>query len=100
MRNRQQTIAGFALVILLSSIYALAQASLGGVSGIVRDNSGAVISGAKVTLSNDATGEKIETKTSSEGNFTFSQLKAASYTVRIEAPSFRTGIYKQVNVDP
>jgi hypothetical protein len=100
MRNRQQTIAGLALVILLSSIYVLAQASLGGVSGIVRDNSGAVISGAKVTLSNDATGEKIETKTSSEGNFTFSQLKAASYTVRIEAPSFRTGVYKQVNVDP
>src|SRR5512147_397451 len=92
MRNRHARMTAITLVIILGSIYAVAQASLGGISGVVRDNSGAVISGAKVTLLNEATGDKSQATTSSEGNFAFSQLNVGSYTVKIEAPNFRTGL--------
>ncbi|HWR15888.1 MAG TPA: carboxypeptidase-like regulatory domain-containing protein [Terriglobales bacterium] len=98
--TRLATFLGLALLLILcSSTYLFAQASLGGITGIVRDTSGAVIANAKVTLINDATGDKIETKTTPEGNFSFVQLNPANYTIKVEAPNFRTGVFTQVKVD-
>jgi hypothetical protein len=90
-----------ALLMLAASIVALGQSTLGKIIGTVRDQSGAVVSGAKVTVSNELTGQTIQVVTSSgEGVFTVPQLTAGSYGVKIEASGFKTGSYTEVKVDP
>jgi len=64
--------------------------STGSVLGTVTDPSGAVISGAKVTITNKSAGQTITTTTSSAGTYTSGALIPADYVVRIEAKGFRT----------
>lgn len=90
----------FALLILLSGSV-LAQTTLGRIVGTVRDQTGAIIPGATVNLTNEATGQQIQTATSSEeGVFLFAQLSAGSYVVKIEAKGFKTGSFTEVKVEP
>jgi hypothetical protein len=80
---------------------ALAQNTLGKISGVVRDQTGAVISGATATLTNEGTNQQIQSVTSnSEGVFQFFQLSPASYSIKIEAAGFKTATYTDVKVDP
>ena len=58
----------FCIVWLLAGIPALAQVQTG-ISGSVADSSGAVIQGARVTVTNDATGVVSKATTSSAGTF-------------------------------
>lgn len=62
----------------------------GEITGLVTDSSGAVVAGAKVDLSNAATGEKRSTVTSSGGIYTFPALPiVGTYTVQIDAKGFK-----------
>jgi len=80
---------------------ATAQNALGRIAGTVRDQAGAVVPGAKVTLTNETTGQLIQTTTSNnEGVFLFPQLTPSSYTVRIEMAGFKSVAYNEVKVDP
>ena len=47
---------------------------------------GAVVVEAKVTVTNLDNGEAREVKTTSEGNYTVPELKAAPYKLTVEAP--------------
>ena len=51
------------------SLPASAQVDSGGIRGTVKDRSGAVVSGAKVTLTNEDTSLVTETITSDDGNY-------------------------------
>ena len=68
-----------------------AQATAGSISGIVQDPQGAVISGAKVTLTNEAQGTASarEVTTSQEGTYLFSPVLPGQYTVTVEASGFK-----------
>jgi hypothetical protein len=57
------------------------------IRGTVTDQTGAVITGAKVTLSS-ASGAKQETQTDSKGGYAFSGLEAGTYTLVVTAPNF------------
>ncbi|MGA7315347.1 MAG: carboxypeptidase regulatory-like domain-containing protein [Silvibacterium sp.] len=59
-------------------------------SGTVTDTSGSVIPNAKVSLTNDATGEIRNTVTNAEGFFVYPALLAGSYSVNVGAPGFKT----------
>src|ERR1700747_29072 len=84
----------FALLasLLLSYQPARAQSNVqaGTIQGVVTDPQGGVVPNAKVTITNKDTGAAIETTTSSAGTYTSGSLTPASYTVRVEAPSFKT----------
>jgi hypothetical protein len=56
--------------------------------GEVRDVSGALVTGAAVTIMNGETGLKRTANTDGSGRFNFPQLKPGSYTVKVEAPGF------------
>ncbi|MGA8761624.1 MAG: carboxypeptidase-like regulatory domain-containing protein, partial [Candidatus Sulfotelmatobacter sp.] len=75
-------------ILLLVSSSALAQygASL---EGTVADKSGAVVSGATVTVTNQATGVSRDTVTSGSGFYRISGLTPGKYRVDVEAASFR-----------
>ncbi|MBZ5617309.1 MAG: TonB-dependent receptor [Acidobacteriia bacterium] len=79
-----------ALLVLLVSASAFAQSGgLAGISGVVRDPSGAVVPSAKVLISNDATGTVRDLATNESGLFTAPALvPAAGYRVTVTASGF------------
>ena len=84
----------FALLaaLLLSFQPARAQSNVqaGTIQGVVTDPQGGVVPNAKVTITSKDTGASNETTTSSAGTFTSGSLIPGNYTVRVEAPSFKT----------
>jgi hypothetical protein len=80
------------LLSLLAAGIAFSQGTQSGaISGSVRDTTGAVISGATVTVVNDATKNVERTATTtSDGLFSASLLPPGSYTVTITKTGFKT----------
>jgi hypothetical protein len=85
--------ATFALA-LLSPQALRAQADLGSIGGTVTDVTGAVVAGAKVTVTNTETGAQRVSVTNSTGGYTVSQLNPGSYQVSIAASGFATAVQK------
>src|SRR5882762_222261 len=81
----------------LSSSFALAQygASL---EGTVTDKSGAVVAGATVTVTNQATGVSRNTVTGESGFYRIAGLAPGQYHVDVEAPSFKKSSRSNVTV--
>ena len=59
-----------------------------GVGGSVADSSGAVVSGAQITVQNKLNGTERQTTTTSAGLFTLTDLNPGDYEVRVVAPGF------------
>jgi hypothetical protein len=78
------------LVIALMTVPSLMAQSLvsGDLTGTVTDPSGAVVSGATVTLKSDTTGATRTTTTNASGAYRFSLLQPGSYTVSANASGF------------
>ncbi len=87
------------VVSLFLSLLANAQVDTGSIRGIVKDTSGAVINGAKVTLTSEDTGFAVETVTSQDGNYTFSPVKIGTYTLQVESKGFQKALQRHVGVD-
>jgi Carboxypeptidase regulatory-like domain len=84
--------------VLFSSVLLFAQSDRGSINGTVTDPSGAVISNAKVTATDLATGEVHETRTNETGYFTFPQVKAGNYKVAAENEGFKQAILDNLAV--
>jgi hypothetical protein len=70
----------------------------GSFSGTVSDNSGAVLSGAKVKVTAQATNLSRDTTTDDSGHFLVPSLGVADYTIQVEAPGFRAAEAKDVRL--
>src|SRR5215469_4989564 len=74
-----------------------AQVLYGSVTGTVTDQSGAVVPGAQVTVTNEATGLKREATSDASGFYRVLDLPQGSYTVEITTGGFKplkvTGIF-------
>ena len=77
---------------LLATPPALAQASVstGSISGTIMDPQGAAVANARVTITNKDTGTSQASTTGDTGLFTSGSLAPGNYTVRVEAPNFKT----------
>jgi outer membrane receptor protein involved in Fe transport len=73
----------------LLAVSAQAQTFRGGISGVVTDQSGAAIPNATVVATEDGTGTKHETISSSAGEFAYQELPIGSYTVTATASGFQ-----------
>ena len=76
--------------------YSQTLASTSSFSGSVSDSSGARVANANVTLSSPEKGITRVFKTDAEGNFSFSLLPAATYTLTTQAAGFKT--FKQEGI--
>src|SRR5262249_11659191 len=78
-------------VLLLAGIAVSQGSQSGGISGSVKDTSGAVIGGASVTITNNAT-KNVERNlvTASDGLFSATLLPPGDYTVTVKAPGFKS----------
>ncbi len=79
---------GCLALFLLVAIPAWSQIDTGTILGTVSDQTGAVVPGAKVSLTNEGTNLTVTTTTSADGTYTFSPVKIGTYTVTVEAAGF------------
>ncbi|MGO9127575.1 MAG: TonB-dependent receptor domain-containing protein [Terriglobales bacterium] len=90
----------FALVVLAGGS-AIAQKDTGGLAGVVKDPSGAVIPGAKISVADIERGTEHATTTNAQGEFIVSPLKIGRYQVTAEKAGFKKTVAGPivVNVD-
>ncbi len=83
-----------AIGLVFTGSYATAQNAVSGsISGTITDATGAVISGASVTITNTDRGEDIRVlKTNSAGFYTAEALPLGAYKVSVAAPNFKTEV--------
>src|SRR5262245_12525402 len=87
--------------LVLCSILAVTAGSAqdrGTITGIVTDNSGAAVPGAKISVLNPATGFTQSATSTAEGGYTFLYLAAGKYTVAAEKDGFRKSEIADVQV--
>ena len=56
--------------------------------GVIKDPSGAVVPGAKITLIDNATGRTLAATSGASGEYTFQQIPPAKYNITVTAPGF------------
>jgi hypothetical protein len=89
-RHRRAVTRALLLVLIAfgcGSEVALAQA-VANVGGVVIDDSGAILPGATVTVTNKANGSTQVLVTGPEGNYRAVALQPAPYTIKVEMPGF------------
>ena len=100
MRSRLTRLLLFAVLAVISCTTELcAQTTVTGeIAGTVVDSSGAIVSGATVSLKNEASGDLGNAQTDGLGQFRFALLKPGAYTLTVRALGFETS-GKHVNVN-
>src|SRR5437660_3025950 len=89
--------ASWIVAVFLLVPFAYGQASYTAqVRGIVSDQTGAVVQGAQVTITNDGTGIASTARTDDHGLYTFTGLRPATYTIKAEAQGFQGAERKQL----
>ncbi len=76
--------------VLLASALAFGQVSTSSISGLVQDESGAVVPGAKVVAQNEGTGVEYQTSTSSAGVYSIVSVPVGNYAITVTASGFQT----------
>ena len=84
-------------VVLATAVPLLAQTYHGGLRGAVRE-SGAVVPGVTVMMTNEANGTTRSTVTNKDGEYAFLQIEPGTYTVKISMQGFKTIENKGVHV--
>jgi hypothetical protein len=90
MRNLISLACTLFVVIVISATIATAQTGTSNITGTVRDTVGAVVPGATVTATNEATGVTSTQTTTDSGVYAFSSLPVGNYTITVEKQGFKT----------
>ncbi len=72
----------------------------GSIRGNVTDQTGALIPGAKITLTNTDTGQQQISTSSNDGIYNFNALPPAHFSIRAEKEGFKTKVLPQVQIIP
>lgn len=84
------------LLLLTACVFtsaAVAQSTFGSIVGTVKDQSGSVVPGATVTLTNTGSSATKTATTSAAGNYEFLNLDAGNYQVSIAAAGFKDVVF-------
>ncbi len=77
-----------------------AQTAAATINGTLTDAAGASIPDASVSIVNQGTGAKTDTKTNSDGTFSMTGLQSGTYDVTITKTGFQTFVEKNIYVGP
>jgi hypothetical protein len=86
---------------ITAPLFAQSTVATGSIQGALTDPSGAVVAGAKITITNKDTGQVLHVTTSSAGTYNSGALVPGEYSVRAEAAGFKTteeGVVVKVGV--
>jgi hypothetical protein len=100
MKNRFKLFTQFLIVVFIVTTLpihtlastVMAQTNVGRISGAVADTSGAMIPGASVKITNDATGVARTTRTDDSGFYVITNLLPGNYTVSVEQQGFKRSV--------
>src|SRR5262252_833802 len=90
---------GLLLLFAAGAVDARGQAVYGSISGTVTDPSGAVVSGATVTITSLDRGTSDTVTTNDSGLYVKERLVPGNYEVKLEAQGFKQKIISSVRVD-
>ena len=94
------SVVGVLVATLFAGLQAVfAQVDTGAILGTVRDQSGAVVPGAKVTLLNEGTGLPLTATTAADGAYIFTPLKIGVYSITVEREGFQRVTRSHVTLD-
>jgi len=104
VRSKELLLPGalFAVCVCLFALVAplaWSQTDQGAITGVVQDDQGAVIPGAKVTLTATDTSFALDRTANSSGVFVFSPVKIGNYKLTASAPSFETTVQENLHLD-
>src|SRR5205085_2734467 len=88
-----------AVTLLLSGSRSFGQALTASLVGTVTDSSGAVVTGAKITITENQTGLSRSATTNQSGNYQFTDIPPGMYSVSAEQQGFRRESRTNVQVD-
>lgn len=86
------------VVLLVFCRPAWAQFETASVVGTVRDNTGGVVAGATVTLTNVAMGVSVTRTTDAQGNYEFFTVRVGTYVVTAEKEGFAVAVADNVRI--
>lgn len=86
-------------LVLFTSSGAWAQIYTGSLTGVVTDPTGAVVPGAKVTLTDLGKGYETVATTDTTGRYTIRQAPPSSYKLKVEAQGFKTFIREGITLN-
>jgi hypothetical protein len=90
-----------ALIVFTCNIGAFAQLSARAtITGTVTDSSGAVVPGAAVTITNDATNVSLKTQSNGRGVFVAPELSVATYSITIAKKGFKNYTVTGIELHP
>jgi hypothetical protein len=96
--HKLRRIALFAALVL-SAASLWGQKDAGVIVGTVRDKSGAVVSGASVTIADADRGSHIAVTTNDAGEYLSGPLRIGRYNVSVEKPGFKKSVAGPVEID-
>ena len=79
-----------AVVVFLSAVRVLGQGAVSEINGNAVDQTGSVLPGVTITITEESTGLTRTTVSNDSGRFVIPSVTPGRYTVRAELPSFRT----------
>src|ERR1700720_4014636 len=94
--SKLKRILFFVVVLLVSEVFA--QTTQGGIVGEIRDQKGAQVVGARVTVTSPSTGLQRETNTADNGIFRINALPTGIYQIKAEAAGFATATTTGIEV--
>ena len=93
------SVTALLLLMVLSATQAIGQSVASGtVVGTVTDPSGAVVSGADVTLTDQTTNVVSKTSTNKDGHFVFVNVTPSTYDIKITKSGFETALVRNQTV--
>lgn len=99
---RRHSLKRYLLIWCVASLTAAAmtraQTGTTSLRGVVTDKSGAIVVGAKVTLSNPAQAVQRDVRTGSAGEYEFTALTPGTFTLSIEMTGFRKYEHKSIQL--
>lgn len=91
-------VAGALLILLWATLPGQAQQITGSITGTVKDSSGAVVSGATIKATNDATGFSRSVTANAYGDYRVDYLPVGAYTVEVKAQGFKTSLQPAITL--
>ena len=86
------------MLLMFAGSFARAQYENGSLVGTIHDSTGAVVPGAAVTITNNATGAASKVTTNAAGDYEVPSLRTGVYKISASAPGFAIAVAENITV--